>query len=107
MTQCLQELRNEVRREGDAGFGKLTKRCPQLRSALCVGIENMRRPALRVLQLIEPLHGAQGHAANTLDQSKAQHRRHRPQLADGERRDTLEGLDEQVDVLEIDARFAV
>ena len=59
------------------------------------------------LQLVEPLHRAERHPAHVLDQAQPEHGRHRPQLADGEGGDLLEGRDEAGDVVEIDPALGV
>ena len=58
-------------------------------------------------RLVQPLHRAQRHAPDVLDQPEPEHGRERPQLADGQDRDLLEGGDEAADVGEVDATLAV
>jgi hypothetical protein len=68
---------------------------------------HQRRPFVRLADVVEPLHRAQRHAAHALERPESQHRRHRPQLADGQRRRLLEGGDEQLDIVQVDAAFGV
>ena len=57
--------------------------------------------------LTEPFRGAQRHAPHALDQAETEHRGDCPELADRQRRDPLEGLNEEIDVLEVDPALGV
>ena len=106
--ELLQEPRR--RRSGVSGGGlidELVERRAQRAASVLVAARDARGPLVRRLQLVEPLHRAQRHAPHALDQPQPQHRGNRPQLADGQRRDLLEGAHEQVDVVEIDPRLGV
>ena len=89
------------------GVGKVSQRFAQGSSAACTCRENAIGPQLRELDFVQPLHGAQRHPPDALDQADSQHRGHRPQLTDGERRDALKRLDVEIDVFKVDARFGM
>ena len=65
------------------------------------------RRLVRALHLVEPLHRAERHPADVLDQAQAKHGRHRPELAQRERRNLLERLHEPAEIVEGDAPLAV
>ncbi len=102
--------RKRETKTGVSGGGARTKASSAAsRAALppLAGGLDPRRPLVRLLHLVQPLHRAQRHAPHALDQRQAEHGRHGPELADGERRDLLEGRDEVLDVLEVDPPLGV
>jgi hypothetical protein len=71
------------------------------------GAPDASRGRVRRLRLAEAQHRAERHPPDVLDQAQPEHRRYRPELADGEGRDLLEGADETTHVVEANPPLAV
>ncbi len=106
--------RNRVQEAGDEGRGERVvrpheraQRLPQRLLPFLVSRLDAVRPVVGQLDLVDPLHRAERHAPHALEEPEPEHRRNRPQLADGEGRHLLERADEAIDVVEVDASFAV
>ena len=71
------------------GLRKLPQAVAQLSTTARAGLDNPQGPVICEFDFVEPMDGAQRQAPHTFDQSESEHRRHRPQLADGKRCHTL------------------
>ena len=60
-------------------------------------LEQTRDPCVRRLRIVHVRRRAQRHVTHVFQEAHAQHRRHRPQLAHGERRDALVLLDHELE----------
>ena len=107
VAQLLQDPTDEIRRERVAAADEVAQHLVERAAVLVGGAPDALGPGVGLLDLVEPLDGAQGHAPDVLDEPQAQHGRHGPQLADGKRLDRLERLHEQLDVAEIDPPLRV
>ena len=79
----------------------------QLHRPRGVGSAEAARPVVGQGELLEPLDGAQRHSTHVLHQPEPEHRRQRPELADGERCHLLERGGECADVLRVEAALGV
>lgn len=60
-------------------------------------------PSIGFFDRVEPFRSSQRHAANAFDEAQPQHGGYRPQLTDRKDDDFLVGIDEQIDILDVDA----
>ncbi len=107
LPELVQEARDEDRIERRRAADELVQRFGERRVVRVAGALYAGGPPVRRLHLLESLEGAEGHAANVLDESQPQHGGHRPQLTDDERRDLLKGAEKELDVPFVDATFGV
>ena len=79
----------------------------QLHRPRGVGSAEAARPVVGQGELLEALDGAERHSTHVLHQPEPEHRRQRPELADGERCHLLERGGEGADVLRVEPALGV
>ena len=89
------------------GIREVAQRFAQRRTTARARRENAIRPERRQFDLVQSLHRAQGHPTDALDQSKAQHGGHGPQLAHRQGGDALKRRNVEINIFLINPRLAV
>jgi hypothetical protein len=103
--KLMQEARTESRREGEGVSCESSERSRQLASAL--GGSDLTDSPIGFGNVVEALHRPKCHSPYVFDKAKTQYGRDRPQLAKCQGGLGLEGIDEQVDVVDVEPALCV